>query len=242
MQNTPKHVHGSAILVGSAIGLALHLAFATLGAALGFFVLDLVRGETPSPALIVIAAVFAVLSLSLSFFVAAYVTVRLSRVSAPFDARMHGLACWAVILLVAGLAFSRGASAIGGLLATAGLGAGSVVTVGSVLKEINDLKPRIVTDLKVFQGKAVTTFETGPIGAVGEKVVDSVKQDVNELATQSADKLNRALMIASWLIACVILLGGFAAVYGGHRAALRGPVSEVRSLVDRGKLPPRKQL
>ncbi len=216
-------ISGSAILLGALIAIALQVLMGFLGSALGLSVLDLREGNLPGTGVLVSVGIFAVLSVGFSFLVGGYIASRMSHQKLRFDSVIHGLGIWAVVTFLMMVVFARVGTQIGSVLATAGIGAGSAVTAGSVLKEISDLKPRIVTQMKILEGLAVTSFEMGSKGPIAAKLTDQVKEDVKAISKDpevredvisTGEKIQRPLVAAMWMMFFSLALGAFTSAYG----------------------------
>ncbi len=117
---------------------------------------------------------------------------------------------------------------MGGLFARAGIGAASGGALHSALGELRRLNPRIVTDMKLTEGKAVTTFETdvAPDQLAGSAAKDA-KKDVKKAlkdpknqneAKQAAGEVREAVAGASWVAFAALFLAALASTFGGIAA------------------------
>lgn len=217
------------VLVGSIIVLGIQTLFGLLGAAIGLTTIEL-EESLPGWGTLIFYGIFGLVSLIVSFGLGGFVAARLDGVQDRFSAVVHGIAAWALVTLALVLLSARLITVFGGFFTAAGIGAGSAITASSVLQEITSLKPRIVTDLQIFKGKAVTTLETTPPQEVRpEAVVSQAKKDVEKLAEkpevrEDVEKIGavtrKTAAGASWII-FLSLLTGLLASGGG---ALRGRV------------------
>ncbi|UYY78710.1 hypothetical protein [Sphingomonas sp. R1] len=119
-------VSWSAILAGAVIALAVELMLALLGAAIGFSTIDPAQNSGPSAGGLGIGAlawwtVSSVIALGLGSYGAA----RVAKLRRRFDGAAHGLAIWALTLL---LTFYLLTSAIGGLVGSAFRTVGTVAS------------------------------------------------------------------------------------------------------------------
>jgi hypothetical protein len=230
VRRTPLRVSFTGVLVGSVIALAVQTLFGVLGAAIGLTSLRLETGDLPGTGVLILYGLYGAVTLLFAFGLGGYVAARMDGAQERFSALFHGIGAWALVTLAFVLLSTRLVTVFGGVMTAAGIGAGSAVTASSVIKELSDLNPRIVTDLQLFKGKAVTVLETAPPRRVSpEKVVDQVKKDVDQLADQPGLKedvrqtgmaARKTAAGASWLV-FLSLLGGLLASGAGGLLARR---------------------
>jgi hypothetical protein len=104
----------SAIFAGVAIALAIELMFALLGAGIGLSLIDPAGGDSPSAGGLGIGSlIWWGLGTIIALAAGGYGAVRAAGVERPFDGAVHGIAIWAVTLL---LTFYLLTSAIGGIV------------------------------------------------------------------------------------------------------------------------------
>lgn len=218
----------SGIFVGSIIGIAVQILFGLLGSAIGLTGFELERGEIPKLGSLIALGFFGTLSVLASFSIAGYVAARVSIPRDRFTAILYGAATWGLVTLAFAFFTTRLVSGMGGVLARAGVGASTAFTASSFFKELSELKPRIVTDLSIMKGKAVTTIETRAPGRLTPSmVVEQVKDDIGNLADQPqlredaerAGELMRKLAASSsWIAFFSVLAGLLASSVGGWYA------------------------
>ncbi|OFZ18147.1 MAG: hypothetical protein A2X94_03260 [Bdellovibrionales bacterium GWB1_55_8] len=216
-----------AIFIGALIMLLAQLLFFLFGSFVGLiFLTD--SGSESTQTIAVSTGVYLLIALLLSVFAGAYVAARLSGPQRRFVAGVHGVGAFAlaVIFSVASIGIGGG-STLSPLLARAGLGAGSVVGADVMLEQVS--KMRIVTDLSVLKGKAVTQIVIPQEGSasIGEEALKELRQKAGKAAKEadieapSAKEAASAAKLASAAAFLALLLGAlvsyFAAVRGGRQ-------------------------
>jgi hypothetical protein len=219
-----------AVLAGALLTVALLVVLVVLGLSIGLS-LPLEDAEIdvlPGPVL-AIGIPATVVVVGLACFLGAWVASRAARPRFGFEAVLHGLAVWGLVALAVGVGLVRFAGSISELVARAGIGATTAVTLTSVMKEIGDLDPRIVTDMDLLKGKAVTRFEMNePKAPMAKRVKKQVEQDVEQVAEDpelseeledTARSGRRALAPVAWTLFGALAAGAVCAAWGGLRGA-----------------------
>ena len=229
-QRIDTPVRWGAIFAGAALCLAVQMAFVFLGAGLG---LTAIPWETAKEALTDgneplrwAAIIFSALALGIAFFIGGGVSAYLSGYRSRKTAILHGLASWSVVALALVVFATRlSASALGPLLDRAGLGAGAAAGISTAMKELSQTQLRVVTDLSILKGKAVSDLyvsrkdDTIAPDAVRQvkKEVASVKRrpEVREPVEEAAKTVKKTAGPASLAAGGALLFGALAAALGG---------------------------
>lgn len=218
-----------AVVVGGLVCMALQLALTLLGSGFGLSLIDLRGGGVPGKSLALGAAVFALISLVLSFFTGGYISGRLADQRTKFSAGVHGLAVFALVSVSAVFFVGTNiAPVVGGLITQTGVGAGSAAGLETVLKDIRkDIeKMRIVSDLKILKGKAVTRIVLSGSGE-DNATVQAINNIGNNIEQAGKDKklmaeikdtaqdVNTAAAKASLIVFCALAVGALSGFFGG---------------------------
>jgi hypothetical protein len=151
------NIQWSVIIFGALVCLFIQVSLGLLGAGIGLSAFSLERGELPGRVAQGLALIFSAATLIISMFVGGYLGSRLAKpvsrgVSALYGVGITALVSLALVAVLSGPALLS----IGGLVSTAGVGGGSAATIDAVFAKLHDLNPKLVTDMKILKGKAVT--------------------------------------------------------------------------------------
>ncbi|MES2503743.1 MAG: hypothetical protein V4534_02580 [Myxococcota bacterium] len=180
---TKIEVSASAIVIGALIGLGYLITLGSLGAALGMSV-DLEK--FPSNSMLIFIGIVVVLVLIKSFYIAGFIAARISHQKIAFDSLIHSLCSWALMSIILVMMVSMAS------------------VTETVRRGVSRFKPPVVvTDIKILQGKAITSMDT---------------PDKKEKDTPT-DKHAEALLVLAWWIAFGALGLGAAASASGSMMA-----------------------
>ncbi len=219
----------SAVVVGSLVCMVMQLALTLLGSGFGLSLIDLRGGSVPGNSLALGAAFFALISIVLSFFTGGYISGRLADQRTKFSAGVHGLAVFALVSLSAVFFVGTNiAPAVSGLIAQTGVSAGSAAGLETVLKDIRKdlVKMRIVTDLKILKGKAVTRIvlsgsdEDNATAQAINKIENNIEQAGKDKKLKAeikdaAQNVDAAAAKASLVVSCALAVGALSGFFGG---------------------------
>lgn len=137
--STPSHVSWGAIIAGAVVAVAVGAMLNLLGLATASSLVETVSRETPTAqSMAVGSGIWLAVTTALGIFIGALVAARLAGTWDTMDAALHGLAVWAVSMLIAmtlvGSAVSGGVAAgarglgdiAGGAVQAAGAGASAI--------------------------------------------------------------------------------------------------------------------
>lgn len=176
------------ILVGALVSLLFQIACGLLGTGIGLSVFEPERGETADLGLKLGALVFFGVTLAVSFFVGGWLASYWAEPQSKRLASLEGVAVWAVASALL-LIFVGGpiGSALGSMLAQAGVGLAATGGADATLKGLE--KVRIISDLKLLDGKVVTQLDVPqPGNRIVAKAAKNLKAEVKGLKqTAKAD-------------------------------------------------------
>jgi hypothetical protein len=215
-------VSWSAVLAGVFVFFALLGLLLAVGSALALSLVALEEGEFPSLAAVVVGGAFGLAGILLAFFLAGYVAGLPAARAARPDAVLNGLVTWAVIAALSGIS-------VGGRVV---LVAGGLVAGRSASTLVEEMNPRVVSDLKLADGKVTSRVITnrvpeGILGAITEigKRREEIAKDPD--LQRTARGLRRFGAAASWSTVLVLVTGAGSAAAGasfagdGRRVSLR---------------------
>jgi hypothetical protein len=191
-------VNWNAVLVSVLLCFGLQLMLMLLGAGIGLS-MEIDTG------IAIGAGIFSALTLAMSFFISGYLASRLSSVPDRLHAAVQGSATWALVILFFVVLGTQSSSSVSSLLTKAGILA-SKDGLAIAIEEMKKINPRIVTDVKLLKGKAITYVEANPNPpsplqlAEGRKLLEEAK---------------RATSYASLAAFVALLISGAAATFGG---------------------------
>ncbi len=199
----------SGILLGAVTSVGLQAMFVLLGVALGLlaFPFEQTNDRLSWIGLGVGGSLYLGVTMALSYFAGGYIASRLYPHHDSVDFVYPGLATWSTVVVAAGLV---GAMVLLPVLTAAGTGAGAL----AVLEGINRTKPRIVTDLKLLEGKAVTFVDLRvtpeQVAKIAqEKAASPEAKEAAEVARKATAALSLALFVG-------LLVSAIASVFGAR--------------------------
>jgi hypothetical protein len=174
-------VSGVAIFAGAFVSLALCILFGLFTAAVGL---------TARSASVWIS-LFLLLVIVIPFFVGGFAATRWARAGRYSFPYLHGLATWAVATI--GLfAFigSQAANFVGLSAAQLGLAGFTSVQGNALLEQIAEMKPQLETEVKIKEGKAVTTLIIHPekAGSSMRELAESAREESRSLASSRRER------------------------------------------------------
>lgn len=217
-----------AIVVGMLIGLLLDIALTALGTGVGLVSIPWERasGESATAGIISSAVGMIIIGI-ISFGIGGYVAGRMAANNSRWYSAVHGLASFALAtLFVVTVGSVIGLSFAGTLVDRAGLAVGATKGADIAMSEISKL--RIVTDMSILKGKAVTQFVIPgssqantldkSLKEIGQ-TADEVTQDpaFKEKAATVAADARKGVALASFSFLALLLIVGAASVWGGDR-------------------------
>lgn len=201
-----------AIVIGALLCLAAQLLLALLGSSVGLLTLAIDRGDTPEKTLTWGAGVFTVLGLAISFFLGGFVASQLSRQRFKMGALWHGLGVWSVVIVGFVIVAGNAAASLGALFPRTGAGLGVIQGARSsaddIVRQLE--KIRIVTDMEVLEGKAVTQIQLPNSGQQAAGTMDQ-KGDSSKEPEKVAAATSWGAFGAVFLAALASALGGLSA-------------------------------
>jgi len=224
----------SGVLIGALIAIATQIVLGLLGIAIGLVTFDPATGRWSGKWAAIGAGGWFTMALVVSFFIGGFVASRVSGQAAKSGAQWHGLGVWG-LLEVAYLLFLGGAlSSAGGLIARAGAGAAGAAGIAGSMDQVGQYlsKVRIVTDLSVMKGKAVTQFElpgtrddaqsagqkAGTVARKGKQEARKALKPVEQGTPEVREAAGEARKVASWITWPAFgaaVLGALSAFSGG---------------------------
>lgn len=193
------------IFAGALVGLALLAALTLLGMSIGFGTVDPTTDENPLSGVGIGSAVWAAISMVVSFFAAGFVTARMSGQPNKTTAMLHGLTVWSLVTIaMIWLAGTALGSLVGGTMSTISSGASatgsaissaasfvekqvSQIDVGQIVP--NQIPPEIQSRLEA-RGLTVENFRTEVQQAVSNSALgDEDLQQLQENAKETAKEI-----------------------------------------------------
>jgi hypothetical protein len=204
MQRESHPLNFGAIFAGTVIALVIGIAITLFSGGFALATFRLERGEVPGEWMLIgVAAITAITS---SFF-GGYIATRLSHVDRRFDATMHALSTFALATILAiGLLGPSATLDTSALMAKAGVGPNGRTPNETLMEQLAQIK--IVTDMKLLKGKAVTVFM--PVRP------EQQAQQVEKVEIEHAARRDSAH--ASFIALGMLLLGGVASLMGSRVA------------------------
>lgn len=133
------------VIAGAIVGLAVLAALTLLGVSIGFGVIDPATDENPLSGVGIGSAFWAVLIMIASFFIAGFVSARLSGQPETTTAMMHGVTVWSVVTIaIIWLAGTAVGGLIGGTVSTVSSGASAM---GSAVNQVVSYAERQVSQV-----------------------------------------------------------------------------------------------
>lgn len=229
---TPAHDF-SAITIGALVGLLVDISLTAFGAGVGLISIPWEDGAVSGTAAIASLVVGLGLIGAISFAVGGYVAGRLAGGFSRWHSGLHGVAAFALATVFTVTAGSAIGFSLAGVLAErATTAAGAATGASAMLSELGRL--RIVTDLSILRGRAVTelvvpgTPQAGNLDRLIGEANRSAQNAINDPqlqadAAQVAEDARQGAGAAG-LGFFLLLLGGSAAsawggVAGGRHAA-----------------------
>lgn len=216
---------------GALICLALLVLFGTLASGIGLVSFELERGQFPQASIRWLGAAYGLVALIVSFSLGGFVASRFARPESRSDSVWLGLGSWSVVVVSLAFLIGSFASSVNSFLVEAGVGAGAAAGAAGSVDEITSQlsKVRIVTDMKILKGKAVTQIlvpRRGEelAGIAAQEAPREVKSAQRNLAPapkikhevrQVAGSIRSALGKASLALVIVLLIGAASAGWGG---------------------------
>jgi hypothetical protein len=204
-----------AIVPGALVCLGVQVAFTLLASGLGFALLG--AGSEASRAKQVGAVGFGLVALVVSFLVGGFTASRLAPSRTRSASVLLGSATWALVVVVLVFAGARLATSFGGFLASAGIGAVKAGGSDAFTEALERLKPRLVTDVKLKDGRLVTRLVTEKTAA------DEAGREPAPAPEPAAEAAREVATGASFGAFAAILLAALAAIVGSL-LALPAPV------------------
>lgn len=179
------------IILGSIVSLSLLISFFLLGLAFGLSV----------EKSILVIAIFGLASTIAAFFLGGAIASRLNTLTQRMNRYIQGICVWAVASIVLIYVVSSLAGpTLKMVLNQAGLGVLSTVGLHAALDQVTELNPRLETEIKIKEGKAITEFKIDPTkpDAVQE-TKQAIKSETKSLEKQlgSLDEIGDDLQSTS---------------------------------------------
>ena len=171
------------VLLGAAVCCALELLFLTLAVGLGLITMS---GQAPwfSVTAEVLGVTYFAAALTFSFFIGGWVASRTGVPELKRNAILSGFVTWATVVTL--FIFSFGTQAAG-LLSTVGTEAGAAINgTAVVFEELERLRPKIITDVHILKGKAVTEIQFAHRPSAEE--ILQVQKDIQTQVASEAKK------------------------------------------------------
>lgn len=209
-----SEVRWSAVLAGTFAFFAVLVVVLALSSASAL--VELERGEFPSRAAIGVAGVLTLAGVLLAYFVAGYVAGLTSGTARRRHPVFHGLLTWAVVAAIVGVTLGNRVALVAG-----GLFAGR--SASALVEEMN---PRVVSDLKLLDGKVTSRVVTSPVpeGLLGS--ITELEERVKEIARdpalrRTARELRQLAAAGSWAGVLILVAGAATAAAGASLATQR---------------------
>lgn len=221
-----------AVAAGALICVAAQVLFAAVGGSIGLQGLgsDDLQGKTLGIGMLAYASV----ALLVAFFIGGYSAGRISGPRPRSVLAWQGLTVWSLVVVAFTLFVGVQALSLGGTLARAGAGAGLALGSGTSMSEISEAiaKMRIVTDMSIMKGKAITQIEIpkgssrqqagkamDSIGKIPEKakkaVDDATKRpEVRTDVREAAGQVRQVAASSGWAASAGLLLSAAMAALG----------------------------
>lgn len=220
-----------AVVLGALVASLVGFTAILLGGGIALAVIRVREGGGVTTLAAVAAALFAALAIFAAFAAGGFVAARLSRASSLLDAVLHGLASLSLVAFAAfALVGLPALTGVGSVLTKAGVGAGAGLSTTAVLDQLAGL--RIVTDLSLFKGKAVTQI-VPPRSPQSESLERSIKKAGKEakaiardpdMGGEALDVLSDArkgASKASFTALALLCVAVLASLWGGRRGFQR---------------------
>lgn len=205
IMNNPSRWSG--ILMGGLTCIGLQAMFVFLGMAIGLlaFPFEQTNDSLSWVGLGVGGSLFLGITMGLSYFAGGYIASHLYPHHEANDFVFPGLATWSAVIVSAGVMATL---VLAPIARNAGAGAGAL----ALLEGLNRTKPRIVTDMKLLEGKAVTTFDLrvtpAEIAAIAKQRAASPEaKEAAEVARKATAALSLALFIGLLVSAAASIFG-----------------------------------
>lgn len=202
-----SHVSWGAILAGTVVVLVVQLTLAMLGLGLGLYAME--PGEGLTAGLGIGAMIWWVISAIVGLFLGGWVASRLSGIQTKTDGMLHGFVTWGLASLVTVYLLTTTVGAfIGGGMSLI-RGAGDVA--GSTAQISPELRAEIEEQVRQY-------FPQQPQSSPEQR--QGVQRQGSDTAEQAKTGAARGAL-GSFIM---LVLGGFAAAFGGAAGRTRGPV------------------
>lgn len=218
-------------ILGALLCFALLLFFGAVASGVGLVSFKLERGQFPHAGIQRIGAVYGFIVIIVSFFVGGFTSARFARPETRAGSIWSGLGSWSVVVVSLAFLIGSFASSVSSFLVEAGVGAGAAAGAAGTVDEITSelSKVRIVTDMKILKGRAVTQFEVPRpkrelAGVAAQEAPREMKSAQTNLTPSPKTKREAVQMAgtarsmageASLVIAALLLIGAFASAWGG---------------------------
>ncbi len=235
-----------AVVAGAVVGLVINLALFLLGFGIFFVIFEFEFGESLGPGTAVATGLYLSLATFFACLAGGYVTAHFSPRKHPRDSGLRGLSSFALAAVVLAFFFSSTAmTGLGALITKAGTGMSAGIGASAVAEQLADL--RIVTDLSILKGKAVTQFvpSKSARGHELEQALKSAGAQVEHAAAdpetkgdlkKAATDIRKASAIVTLGSFALLLLGAFGSYWGGIMALTRGRIENDEIVAEKNKI------
>jgi len=223
----------STLFVGGAIALAITILLLFLGTAVGVQFLPEIGSKPSLLGIGMLGAGALLATVIVSSFVGAYLATSLFSPTGRSEAMIHGLGMWGMLTVLQ--TFLIGiyvAPTIGNTVGNAGAG----IAAASFWEEFRKANPRIISDLKILDGKVVSTVDmskTVSLPALVKNAEKHAEEIVRTAKLEDGKNPASGLALAGFLSLLVSAL----ACVGGAVVAHRRPAVAVAAR-SRGHLSP----
>lgn len=197
----------SAVFAGTLIALLIDGAFMFIAGGIGLFSFRLELGEMPSVLVLGGTAIYLVAAAIIAFSVGGYVAARLGRSEHKWDAGVYGVSSFALATLIASIFIMPTIMLnTSGAFATVGMMPNGKPTSQLIMDQLAQL--RIVTDLKLLEGKAVTVFAP----------MQQEQREQTKETLEATQDVRRGAALTSFGIVGLLIIGAIASILGGRRS------------------------
>ncbi|MEZ4749785.1 MAG: hypothetical protein R3B54_03905 [Bdellovibrionota bacterium] len=225
-----RQVPWSSMGYGALLTLAFQFTLAILGSGLG-----LAFSAHPDPngteeAIGFMAGAFVLVGSLLSFGAGGYASAVWARCRSRLQTCFCAWGTWALCaLILVFFGMAGGSTLLGGLFLRAGMPSESASVARTLIEELEQSNFRVITDMKLFEGKAVTslaiaenknTKDNSPSQKVVEDLSENSKPSLSDSKKKKAETIANLAAVAGLLGFAGLLLGAFSA-WGGAVLATR---------------------
>jgi len=197
------------VLVGTVVAIASKLMLILLGVGVGLLVFPFSRtgDHWVWQGFAVGSALYFAVAIGVSYFIGGFIASRLHRTSDRAEICFQGLALWGTTLCLVSLLGTA-------VFFAAWPSAEKGITAVAAVEAMQRVKPRIVTDLSLLKGKAVTVLD---FGVTPNQLAKTIENSANSpQAEEAADMIRKATTALSLMGFGAMLLAMLTSVTGAY--------------------------